>query len=438
MRFVKLYPSLVIVAIAAGTRIAGAQTPAPAPSEAGGSSTLPVAFSGEVRQRSDWDRPTGTSADLITYLRSRLGVRATPAAGLSLFVQVQDSRVYGAESNSTATAPDQLEVHQGYLQLDGKRGRDALSLRAGRQEIAFGNERLVGASNWTNTGRAFDGVLATATTGPRWNASAFAATVDERGRRVGAPGPAGNRNDHEVLGAYATHSLAGSTIIDATALYDVGAQYRSYDRSNRATGDLRLRANALGPARLELEGAYQLGTQRFAPVAGAALGQHVDAWLLGARLGTRVRPNGSLSATLGLDALSGDASPGDTRYTAFSTMYATNHPFYGLLDLFTDPAARTNDRGLVDAFANSTWQIDPSYGLRAELHRFSAEAQGVGQSSGPFGWEGDLTLPYKVSAFVTVEGGYSLFRAGTGAAGTTLGSAGQVHHWVYLQLRAGF
>lgn len=438
MRFVTLYPSLVVVAVAAGIRIAGAQTPASAPSQPETSGALPVAFSGEVRQRSDWDRPTGASADLITYLRSRLGVRAAPAAGLSLFVQVQDSRVYGAESNSTATAPDQLEVHQGYLQLDGTWRHAALSLRAGRQEIGFGNERLVGASNWTNTGRAFDGVLVTAGAGPRWNASAFAATVDERGRRVGAAGAAGNRNDHEVLGAYATRSLTGTTIVDATALYDIGAQYRSYDHSNRATGDLHLRANAVGPARLELEGAYQLGTQRFTPAAGAPLPQHVGAWLLGARLGSRVRPNTSLSATLGVDALSGDASPGDARYTAFSTMYATNHPFYGLLDLFTDPAARTSDRGLVDALAQSTWQIAPAYGLRAELHRFSPATHGVGQTRGPFGWEGDLTLPYKVSSLVTVEGGYSLFRAGTGAAGTTLGSAGQVHHWLYLQLRAAF
>ena len=43
----------------------------------------PVTFSGEVRQRSDWDRPSDASADFATYLRARLGLRATPAAGLS-------------------------------------------------------------------------------------------------------------------------------------------------------------------------------------------------------------------------------------------------------------------------------------------------------------------------------------------------------------------
>jgi hypothetical protein len=396
-----------------------------------------LTFSGEVRQRSDWDGPTGASADLISYLRTRLGVRGAPRRGLSLFVQLQDSRVYGAESNTTSTAPDQLELHQAYAQLEGATGTDTLTLRAGRQEIALGNERLVGASNWTNTGRSFDGLLFSVR-GRSTTAHLFVATMDERGRRVGAPGVAGTRNDHETLGGYATRRLGGSALLDGTLLYDVGGQYRTFDRAHRATADVRLRSNGPTATRVELEGAYQIGHQRFLPTLGAPVAQRVSAWLFGARLESPQRAMTPFDATLGVDVLSGDASPSDGTYGAFNTMYATNHPFYGLLDLFADPAARTDDRGLVDGFAQANWRAAPKYGLHAELHRFAATERPASGAPGPLGWEADLNLPYALAPGVTLEGGYSVFRAATGAAGLTLGAPGQAHHWAYLQLRAGF
>jgi hypothetical protein len=131
------------------------------PSGAATTSMPPLHFTGEVRVRSELDAQDGLASDFFTYLRTRVALRADPAPGATVFLQLQDSRVLGTEGNSVSATTDVFDLHQGYVQLSGESGGHLLALRAGRQEIALGNKCLVGSVNWSNTGRSFDGVLAT-------------------------------------------------------------------------------------------------------------------------------------------------------------------------------------------------------------------------------------------------------------------------------------
>ncbi|HEX8851774.1 MAG TPA: alginate export family protein [Gemmatimonadaceae bacterium] len=422
--------------LAAGA--AGAQTAPPTPP-----ASPVVSFFGEVRARSEYDRPGGViPADAFTYLRSRFGARADVGQGATIVLQLQDSRILGAEGNVGATAPDVFDLHQGYLQLGGIQGGYALDARAGRQEIALGNERLVGAVAWSNTGRSFDGLRlgVRPASSPAWDATFFAATVEERGRHAGATATAPRTPDHVAVGLYATRgrtdgASASRLLADATVLYDGGARYRSYLDANRTTLDLRLRAPALGPMRAELEGAYQIGNQDVV-AATDTTSQTVGAWLLGARVGSRAaygaqqRP----SLTLGADLLSGDRTPRDGRYGAFATMFGTNHPFYGLMDVLGDPSAQTKERGLVDLLVQGSTPLSPSVLVKGELHHFAAA---VGDDRA-LGSEADLILPVRVSSAASVELGGALFRAEKGAAPLGLGEAGKIRGWAYLQMRVGF
>jgi hypothetical protein len=357
--------------------------------------------------------------------------------------------VFGAENSASiaAVAADVFDLHQGYLELANQSGSLTATLRAGRQEIALGNERLVGAANWTNTARSFDGARLLLAPGggaaqpgrEPWTATLFAATVEERGAHFGTATssattstPTGSA-DHVVAGAYAMRSLGGSGALDATVLYDRGGHYRAYDGANRLTVDAHLVGNQPAglPLRVELEGAVQDGRQR---VASTGSQQDVSAWLAGARLNSVPFARRHASVGIGADVLSGDATPTDGRYTAFSTMYATNHPFYGLMDVIGDPAATTKERGLVDAFATGAMAATASSNVKAELHRFTLAAG----ADRPLGWEADLALPTRVSRAATIELGYSLFRADSGAASVGLGKSGAFQNWLYLQLSVGF
>jgi len=433
-------------ALLASTRAAGAQTarlrpdslPATPPATAT-AAAMPIVFSGEVRTRSERDHPGGAPADAFTYLRSRFGVRVDPAPGARVVLQVQDSRVLGAEGNAAAAPAEQLDLHQGYVELSAPWRGVRAAARVGRQEIALGNERLVGAVGWSNVGRSFDGArVLLAPDGAKpgaepWTATAFAATVEERGARFGAAGPAAKAADHAAVGAFVTRAL-GAGAVEVTALYDAGGRYRGYADANRATLDARLRAPRLLGLSVELEGALQVGRQNDAADTANVRAQDVRAWLLGARLGTPTAPARRAAAAVGVDVLSGDATPHDGRYTAFGTAYATNHPFYGLMDVIGDPAAATRERGLVDALATGSLKLGGALALKGELHRFTL-ATGAGRD---LGWEGDVTLPVRLTPAAGVELGYSAFRAGRDAAAAGLGAEGTVRDWGYLQLRVAF
>jgi hypothetical protein len=170
----------------------------------------------------------------------------------------------------------------------------------------------------------------------------------------------------------------------------------------------------------------------------------VGAWFAGARLTRAATAALPAAFTVGVDMLSGDDDPGDGSYGAFNTLYATNHKWYGSMDLFLDPAARTGDRGLVDVMAGTAVTLSPRATLRADVHHFRTAASGaVAATTGApvdrtLGWEADLTLPFQLSPAAGVELGYAVFRPGAGGESLGLGRDGSTRQWGYVQLRVGF
>lgn len=405
-------------------------------------SPIPFVITGEVRTRSEWDSPGGDlHADMFTYLRARFGVRADISPTTHLVIQGQDSRVFGAESNTTSTNPDIFDLHQGYLELGTTWRKIRGVARLGRQEIAIGNERIVGAANWTNTGRSFDALRVTVTSASAkagvesWSATAFAATVDEHGRHFAAAGTTVDDDaDHAAIGMFVTRpgKLAS---IDLTALYDDDGKYRKFEHANRSTFDMHARTDSKRILSLELEGALQVGHQQVAKTTDdAAIPQQIHSWLASARLVRAALPTRKFSAMIGVDALSGDNNATDDTYSAFNTMYATNHGYYGLLDLLPDPTGKVTDRGFTDMFATASAVLNSRASGKVELHQYAAQ---TGDRS-PMGIEGDIVIPVKLSAYSSFDAGYALFRAAEGAPGAGLGAKGSFKQWMFLQVRVGF
>jgi hypothetical protein len=113
-------------------------------------------------------------------VRVNVGYDLTP--DVSFFAQIQDARYFGTECASaqnttggaqavnvaagaacvsTANATfNGIDLHQGYIQLKNVLV-PGLSLKAGRQEVIFGDHRLFGNFGWSQIGNAFDGVRLT-------------------------------------------------------------------------------------------------------------------------------------------------------------------------------------------------------------------------------------------------------------------------------------
>jgi hypothetical protein len=136
--------------------------------------------------------------------------------------------------------------------------------------------------------------------------------------------------------------------------------------------------------------------------------------------------------------LSGDDAPGSNTYRAFNTLYGTNHRFYGYLDLFLDPAARTQDRGLIDGMASVTLGLSRSVALEVDAHGFWLHRAMPSADDRLIGWELDLTMPVRLGTGQQLHLGYSAFRNGAAAPLIGLGSENGFWHWAYVQATFSF
>src|SRR5206468_615672 len=93
--------------------------------------------------------------------RARFNTTLIPTSWMKFQVQMQDAQV-GFKNSPKPDGPpfeDTFDVRQGYVEFGNVEG-GKFALRAGRQELVFGEQRLVGHLNWVNTARSFDAIRA--------------------------------------------------------------------------------------------------------------------------------------------------------------------------------------------------------------------------------------------------------------------------------------
>jgi hypothetical protein len=169
---------------------------------------VPYQITGEIRVRNendDRDFNSDTGLKSFNLMRTRLGVGVQPAQDMNVFVQVQDSRVQGslpATSTPGVQQDGRLDLHQGFFQVDNL-GWQGFGIQAGRMEVRFGNERLLGVNDWDNVSNVFDGVAARVTR-ERFSAQAlFANLVENDTPAIGVP-DGENDSDATLQGVYST------------------------------------------------------------------------------------------------------------------------------------------------------------------------------------------------------------------------------------------
>ncbi|MBV9082269.1 MAG: alginate export family protein, partial [Acidobacteriaceae bacterium] len=137
-----------------------------------------LSFGGEYRVRPEEAggiKFTRTS-DGYVLSRLRLWVNIRPATWLGLVAETQDARVFLNQHVPNAPPYQNVfDIRQAYV-LIGNRDEGWVDVAAGRQVLSFGEERLVGPSDWSNQGRTFDAVRVDLHHGGS-NVSLFASSV---------------------------------------------------------------------------------------------------------------------------------------------------------------------------------------------------------------------------------------------------------------------
>lgn len=427
--------TLLLPALAAAQTVPAEPPPGPAPSPSP-SPTLPpapkVTFSGQLRVRPEHRSPfaaNGTN-DLAVLQRTRLGVgiQLTRVSGL---IEVQDARTWGTEASTTSNDRN-VDLHQAYIRVPDLAGK-RLAATLGRQELAYGDERLVGALDWATTARSFDAAVAR-WSGTGWSVDAFGALVNDRrtaGRGTG---------DQAFSGLYA-RLLRGRKDVEldlyALALTDgLQAQGEVPGTDDQLVGTFgaRFRRAPATRAQVGIEAALQRGHrgpdghEAFAVAAWAA-------WAFSGRYKPLLR--------LEVDYATGDEDPRDGTSGEFVNLFPTNHPYYGYADLL----GWRNMRAL-----RLTASIAPRKGqvLSADLHDFRlAEARGAWKDAGgevlghdptgragtDLGRELDVLWRFPVREELALLGGVSVFWPGDFAKAVR---TSRTYRFAYVQVLLRF
>jgi len=274
-----------------------------------------------------------------------------------------------------------------------------VSLKAGRMEVNYGSQRLVGAVGWDNIGRSFDGVVVTVH-GERLSLDIFEFNEAESLQ-------VGDRTDRNIYGIHADLKHSDSY---KNQVFLIWQRREPSDALSRYTAGFYSKGQ-VNRFFHETEFAYQGGN-----ITPAVAELDVEAFMATLSVGYGFSGHKAKPVvSAGVDYLSGDDNPLDDTFKVFDTLYATNHKFYGYMDLFLNIPVNTLGLGLVDVHGEIV--MSPVEKTKAKLayHLFNAAEDFTlvdGSTSKEFGHELDVTLSHAYDKNVTFTGGASVFVAG--------------------------
>jgi hypothetical protein len=366
-------------------------------------------FSGEYRLRLEGYTGGGFqdgSSDTYLLHRLRLDMEFLPRGWWRFHVQAQDARAFW---RNTTPPPyqDTMDLRMAYMELGN--AEKSVGLRAGRQELNFGDQRLVGSSNWTNTARTFDAVRLRLRSGG-YRLDAFASTVVQqvdgsfdRPFRVEAD------NLHGLYGGI--EKAIPKAVWEPYLFWHVTRNLRTEAGrpGNRDFKTAGVRGTGTLPLRFDynLEMAWQigsLGTDQIRAWAGH--------WQTGYTLpGSVWKPR--LIAEYNF--ASGDRNPHDGLRGTFDVMYPTGHDKTGLADqvgwknihdLRAGIQLRRGTGWLIAPIYHSYWLASPADALYTSSG--TAIAQKPDGSAGTrVGQEADISVLYTPNQRVTAGAGFA-------------------------------
>ncbi len=395
----------------------------------------------------------GINADISPRAEIRNGYRALPEAGqtptlhinqrsrlnlsfrqdrVKMHLSFQDVRVWGQEAQKMSIPS--VSLHQGWIEL---MFTDSFSLKVGRQELIYDNQRFFAVNDWIPMAQKHDVALLKhiSKAGELHLGAAFNQPPDAYTRNFtnhyGINNykfmgfgwfntTMGNKGSISLLGIAEgnEHSLPNGTLInpDIMFVHSTWSVYTLYK-----FGNIDFMVNP----------AIQHGKHR--------TGQKVSAWYLRSEASLPVSDN--FVSTLGFELFSGNdaANPGDNRFRTFDPTHGAGHAHNGFMDFFTNIPVHTRNAGLINPFVKNRIKLSSKITVDADLHLFWGmnpfKANNAVQTNKFLGTEIDLTLNYRFNSFTQIIGGYSHMVATESMGLIKNGSTSQPLYFTYIMLR---
>ncbi len=406
-----------------------------------------------VRNSADFRTGGTTTENIYWLLREKLHLGYSPCEWFSAFTEARDSSAQSDRRNPNPET-DIFDLNQAFVKL-GNAKEFPLTAKVGRQELIYGDERLIGASDWNNLGRVFDAAKLRYETADLW--------VELFTGRVVLPNDnhLNEVNDYDWLsGVYASTRLVpkqttdfyflsrnvavGSTREITTTTPTGGATPRDI-----YTIGLRCKSlpGQLGGWDYEAELAGQFGNYALSASSPRlnheALAAHAAAGY------TWTKAFGTPRLGLEYNYSSGDSSTNDNKHETFDNIFPTNHKFYGYMDFFS--WQNMHDLRMAASLKplnQLTVTLDYHEFWLADTHDYFYQLGGLPRRTGGYGInpgagshvgsELDLIGTYALTPYASLQAGYGHFFIGdyVKSSLSTVGSSDA--DFVYVQLQLNF
>lgn len=363
--------------------------------------------------------------DAYVLLRARINLDARPVNHLRVYIQPQFSRTFAqsestiANSISGTTEGNQIDLHQAFMTFE-KIADAPVDFQAGRMELIYGEQRLVGNLDWNNVGRNFDGARMHIGKDKLW--------LDGFWTWIRRNGP-----NQYFSGLYGHWAPGDWLTVEPYTFYlrDDGMGIGG-GNINNATIGVRA-AGKVGGWTYSAEVPIQVGKSGAQKIWAQAANARVD-YMFPVFLKPSVGAEFSYA--------SGDSTPGVGTVKTFNQLFPTFHDKHGNMDVvgwrnIYDAAGhvgiRPTDKTIVRMEYHAFWLPEPADGLYA--------ANGLQERAGSatarrfVGQELDFLGYWNWNKYAAFQVGYSLFKSGAFLKDTGASSLAQ---WGYVQLLTRF
>ena len=392
----------------------------------------------------------------VMILRTKLHLGYTQDSWLNFFVEGRDSRGWWDRREPTPD-DDAFDLHQVFVQL-GDPKKCPMLLKVGRQEMIYGDERFIGAADWSNTGRVFDAAKL------RFENESF--WVDAFVGRVVVPydDHFNVANDYDWFsGLYVssrklipwqeTQVFFLARNVSALATNAIAAGVPGSPATARDVYTIGTRIKSL-PGKLQ---GWDYSTElagQFGSVVQGGVRRDLEAFAADASFGySWSEAWGTPRVGAEYTYASGDHNAADNKYETFEPLFGTNHKLYGFMDLFglrnlhnpsvtlsLKPAKQLSLRADYLLF----WLADGNDSLYPES---GSARSGNGYGRKPqldhfVGSEVDFIASYQPAAWAEFQFGYGHFFVGDyikqSAGGVPANGGATDADWVYVQTKITF
>src|SRR5438132_3135201 len=333
----------------------------------------------EIRNNTSLNSNNSNESAASHRIRVNVGYDLTP--DVSFFAQIQDARIWGSEGQSAANTNTStgigsvasangdttgVDLHQGYLLLKNVLV-SGLSVKAGRQEIIFGDHRLFGNFGWSQVGNSFDAVVITHSM-PIGDVDLFWARIADTETGAGcitagfgscsgviftgnnATGRGTATTDQDVYGLYVTlKAIPNWTVEPYLFLLKDGRTPTTAITAAQAAGQARStvggRINGkVGGLDATAEMAWQTGSISSGTAGAPANDVHINAWAGAFRAGytmdvvpMKPRVGIEIDYASGDGCVAGAAAGAQCKaaghFNTFDNLFPTNHGKFGYMEL---------------------------------------------------------------------------------------------------------